>query len=153
MTLKSKILALVGGLLIAFALGRYSAPGGQSTASTSTTTQTQTTDTTKNRDTHKHTQVTHTKDADGKETTVTVVDEDTTVVTDKKQDKVTDEKKTEVVQARKTLNVSALAGVDVRDLTTPVYGVSVTKEIAGPITIGAFGLTNGVVGISLGISF
>lgn len=55
----------------------------------------------------------------------------------------------------KRLNVSALAGVDLSNLraVVPVYGVSVTKQVLGPVTVGAFGLTNGVIGVSLGMEF
>lgn len=51
-----------------------------------------------------------------------------------------------------TLNVSILVGLDV-SRQTPVYGASITKQVLGPITVGAFGLTNGSVGGSIGISF
>lgn len=52
-------------------------------------------------------------------------------------------------------NVSALAGVDVSHLRSlqPIYGVSVSKQVFGPVTAGAFGLTNGIIGVSLGVSF
>lgn len=52
------------------------------------------------------------------------------------------------------VNVSALAGVDTTSsILKPVYGISVSKEFIGPITVGAYGLTNGTVGLSLGVNF
>lgn len=52
------------------------------------------------------------------------------------------------------INVSALVSVNFNgNLLSPVYGVSVSKEMIGPITVGAFGLTSGVVGASLGLNF
>ena len=35
----------------------------------------------------------------------------------------------------------------------PLYGISANKEFIGPITIGAFGLTNGTIGLSIGVNF
>ncbi len=57
--------------------------------------------------------------------------------------------------AAKTINISALAGLDFSKplALTPIYGISVSKQVLGPIAIGAFGLTNGVVGLSLGVTF
>ena len=53
-----------------------------------------------------------------------------------------------------TLNLSVLAAVNPvnRDFA-PVYGASLTKEFIGPVTIGAFGLTNGTLGVSIGLNF
>ena len=52
------------------------------------------------------------------------------------------------------LNVSALAGIDTAtSLLKPIYGISISKEFMGPITVGAYGLTNGVVGLSVGVNF
>lgn len=59
---------------------------------------------------------------------------------------------TKTAPVKKT-NVSALASVDTARAFVPVYGVSITRELVGPITIGAFGFTNGVVGLSVGINF
>lgn len=51
-------------------------------------------------------------------------------------------------------NVSGLVYVNVpkRELV-PAYGISVSRELIGPITVGAFGLTNGTIGVSLGVNF
>lgn len=54
----------------------------------------------------------------------------------------------------KSLNVSALIANDFsRGILVPTYGISVSKEILGLITVGAFGLTNGAIGVSLGLNF
>lgn len=72
----------------------------------------------------------------------------TTIVTDRET------KKKDVTSAPKpNLNVSALAGVDVTSKFAPVYGVHVTKQVLGPVTVGAYGLTTGIVGVSLGVTF
>jgi hypothetical protein len=86
---------------------------------------------------------------------VTVIVEDpsgkkTTTIT-----KDTTRKSKEVVKTivKPKVNVSALAGVSTTDSRKPVYGISVSKEFIGPITLGAFGLTNGIIGISVGVNF
>jgi len=69
--------------------------------------------------------------------------------------KKTDDKQISIQPAAKTWNVSALAGYDFskpKDLV-PIYGVSVSKQVLGPWSIGAFGLTNGIIGLSIGVTF
>jgi len=69
--------------------------------------------------------------------------------------KKTDDRQVEVQLAVKTWNVSALAGYDFskpKDLV-PIYGVSVSKQVLGPFTVGAYGLTNGIIGLSIGVTF
>lgn len=54
----------------------------------------------------------------------------------------------------RTLNIS---GIVANDFSTrqllPIYGASMTKEVLGPFTAGLFGLSNGTLGVSVGISF
>lgn len=149
MTPKSIFILCCIALGIAFAAGRYSASG-----SIIKTTEQTTTDTTKqvDRDTHKDTTTVVEEDGTGKKKTTTIVKEDTT--TRSKTDEVTKDDKSSVTTPvkRNTLNVSALASVDIKNFV-PVYGLSVTKEVLGPITVGAFGLTSGVVGVSVGLDF
>jgi hypothetical protein len=59
-------------------------------------------------------------------------------------------KNTEIIN-RSGVTVSVLAASNFSSLLTPTYGVSVSKPIIGPIVIGAFGLVNGTVGLSLGL--
>lgn len=90
-----------------------------------------------------------TEDPGGKKTTT--ITENTT--TDTK--KVTDTQKDIVVTAPKSsiINISALAGLDTGRGFVPTYGISASKELIGPITVGAFGLTNGTIGVSVGLNF
>lgn len=149
MTLKAKLVLCFAALAIAFAGGRYSVSGTDVK-----TTEHTTTDTTKqvDRDTHTDTTTVVEEDGTGKKKTTTTVVQDTT--TKSKTDEVIKDDKTSVATPakRNTLNVSTLASVGLNNFV-PVYGLSVTKEVLGPITVGAFGLTSGVVGISLGLNF
>lgn len=54
------------------------------------------------------------------------------------------------VKERSKLAISALAGTD---LSKPIYGAAVSKEVLGPITIGIFGLSNASFGASVGLNF
>lgn len=80
---------------------------------------------------------------------------DTTTTTIDHTQKTELDKKQEIILAKtSTLNLSALAGNDFsHPQILPIYGLSVSKSLLGPITVGAFGLTNGVVGLSVGINF
>ncbi len=77
----------------------------------------------------------------------------TTTIIDHSQRTETDTKQS-VAYQNPTLNVSVLVANDfsIRAIK-PIYGVSVTKEVLGPITVGAFGLTSGTVGLSVGLNF
>lgn len=64
------------------------------------------------------------------------------------------DKSKHVTYAVPSLTVSLLGGVSVSTpIPTPVYGLSVSKRVIGPIGIGAWGLNNGTVGLSAGITF
>lgn len=79
---------------------------------------------------------------------------DTTTTTTDHSQRIQQDTKQTLVAKSSTINVSALAANDFsRGLISPTYGISISKEIVGPITIGLFGLTNSTVGLSLGINF
>lgn len=143
METKYKVIAGSAVVLVAFAFGRYSAPKIPDSTSKSETTK----EINKDTDTHKTTTVTETPD--GKK--VTTITEDTEI----KANSTTDTKKSEVITAPKTslINISALAGLDTSRGFVPTYGISASKEFIGPITLGTFGLTNGVIGVSVGVNF
>lgn len=143
-TSNSKVLlTLVCIILLSFAIGRYTATIGKSVDTKSSTQ----IDETKNTETH--TTITQTKDPNGQVKTVTTIDSNTSTKID--EDK-TKESHTQV-SAQSKINVSALVGNDFNNPFLPIYGVSASKEFLGPITVGAWGLTNGTIGLSLGLNF
>lgn len=100
-------------------------------------------------ETKSHT-VTEVVQAPGGETkTVTTVD----TVTRVNKDRKTKETIKEVVARKRQTNISALIGYDSHRPGDAVYGVSITRELVGPITYGVWGLTSGVAGVSAGINF
>jgi len=106
---------------------------------------------------HKHITITKTQDTDGKIVTKTDItydykEDDSKTDDVAKNDTVTTDTTKEVTRAAPKVTLSMLGGWDLsRGL--PVYGVSLTKPIFGPFTIGAFGLNNGSVGLSFGFTF
>lgn len=93
------------------------------------------------------TKITRTKKPDGtviteitkedKSTTQTQVHKDSTKVTEYSHD---------------TLTIRALMAGDIHSGTIS-YGLGVDKKVLGPFSIGVFGLSSGVLGGSVGISF
>ena len=101
------------------------------------------------KDTHERTVTTIVKEPTGKTVTRTVTTKDTETRTDADINKTT-QTETETHPIRKPLNISAIIAID---HLKPAYGLSVTKEIWGPITVGAFGLSTGVIGVTIGLDF
>ncbi len=86
-------------------------------------------------------------------TIVTVKKPDGTTTTTEKIDSKT-KTNTVVVPPRPKLNVSVLVANDFsKNSVQPLYGVSISKEVLGPVTAGAFALTNGTIGVSIGVNF
>lgn len=106
-----------------------------------------------NRDKNIHTQTTTvtTKSPDGAVKTVTSTDTTSTISTVKKEiSKEVDQ----TAGKRSMLNVSLLAAYNFQSPSEKlVYGLSVSKEVLGPITAGVFGLSNGTIGLSIGLNF
>ena len=98
------------------------------------------------------------KKEDKKEKTITVIDKKpdgetvTTQVTqeeDQTEDKTKEDTKTQTTVINKSTNISLMYAPSFK----PVYGVSITHEVLGPFTVGAFVLTNGTLGVTVGVSF
>jgi hypothetical protein len=144
--MKTKIIISVVVILTAFAAGRYSV---QKPAVTTIEDKHTDTEVHKDKDVHKITTIT--KDPDGK--TVTTIVEDSTTHTDK--DRTTDSHLDQQVTPAKTntLHLAAMAGTQLGHGLVPAYGLSVSKQVLGPITVGAFGFNNGLVGVTVGLDF
>lgn len=146
--IKYFVVILLASLFV-FTLGRYSAQNPEVKTTVDTTKDVKK-DLNENIQTHEVS--ISEKDPDG--TTKTTTTKDTTTV--KKVDTITDTT-TKITQdvippKTNTVSVSILAGYDITR-QGPVYGASLTKQVLGPITIGAFGLSNGTVGGSIGLQF
>lgn len=95
---------------------------------------------------HTKTVITTVKKPDGTVTTVETVDSKTKAKTEATASLETPKKQ--------LTNISALVGNDFsKSPIIPLYGISIQREIVGPLTVGAFGLTNGTIGVSIGLNF
>jgi hypothetical protein len=144
MTFKYKVGIAISALLLSFCLGRYSSNHSDIGRSVQTRSDTVVQD---HENVHKVEVITKKPDGD-------VVETVTTDSIDNKQlTQTVDTKKT--VDKTSKINISVLAGTDITKgiNLTPVYGFQASKEFIGPVTVGVFGLTSGVVGVSIGIDF
>jgi hypothetical protein len=147
--LKYKIVIAVCALAIAFASGRYSVSYNETTHEVTNT-----------QDTKHKTEVVRTvvhtvtvQEPNGEIKTVTDSDTHTATKEDEQENQQVTLDQTKISTTSK-LNISALAGIDTQSLAHPfVYGLSVSKQVIGPITAGLFGLNNGTIGVSVGLSF
>lgn len=162
MSVKYKIIIALVAVLTAFAFGRYSAPEKVKIETRTIEVEKKTTDTNKTVDRNKRlktvTVIEERPDGTKVTTTTTTVDTDTKSNTDTatKDDIAKNTETTkETTRGGNRVTISALAGAKVSfsDPWTPVYGGMVNKELLGPITIGAFGLSDGVGGVALGLTF
>ena len=144
---KTKVILGAFSALFIFAAGRYSVQSPTIKTKESIDVNT---DIKKAKDTHKVTTII--KDPKTGEE-ITTITEDTKENTDKTKESVTKIDQTITPPKTGTVNISALGAMDFGGTFKPAYGVSVSKEFIGPITVGAFGLTNGVIGLSLGLNF
>jgi lipopolysaccharide export LptBFGC system permease protein LptF len=151
MTTRTKIIISIVVLIVTFAAGRWSA----SQVSIKTTQMvTQNDQKAEVKDTHTKTTITETKQPTGVDTTITVIDQVQDDKTAEKDNSISNTQTTITPTSKSKLNISILGAEDFsKGFTQPTYGLSVNKEVLGPVTVGAFGLMNGTVGISVGLDF
>lgn len=138
--MNNKITLAGVAILAAFALGRYTAKAPVVTGK-ETVVQTQVKDT----ETKKTTTIVKSPTGEVK----TIITEDTTSKTKTDRTAVT----ATAVKPETSLNVSLLVGTNYHEITLPIYGIMVSKRVLGPASLGAWGLNNGTVGVSLGLEF
>lgn len=99
----------------------------------------------KERETVTRTVVRYVKDPSGREETVTTIDE-------VEKERTKSQKET-LSKPGPKINLSAMVGFEGSKFNTPIYGISASKELLGPISVGIFGMTNSTYGLTLGASF
>ncbi len=100
----------------------------------------------------KHKETTVTERPDGSKETKTVEDTKTQKNTEETKDSNTAVKESETHPSNK-ISISALGGFQTYNAFYPVYGLSISRPLIGPVVIGLWGITPGVVGVSLGLQF
>lgn len=152
MTTKQIIIAFVVVTLGAYAFGRWSAP--EKVITKTVEVEKKTDDKKVDTQDHKITTITETDKPDGTKVKTTIIaDAKTTQSDDKKTDDTTKTESKEIDRATAKVTLSLLAGVDFNNPTKPQYGISISKPILGPITVGVFGFQTGLVGASVGLTW
>ena len=153
MTTKTKVAVVLVVAVLGYAAGRYTTPVKVVEKRVEVEKVVKNTDVDKEQ--RKETTKTTVTRPDGttetKETTVTDTKKktETEVVTDRR---VSTEK--EVTFDSKKVTISLMLGSTLTSpFMPPVYGLSATKPILGPLTVGGWGLSTGVFGLSLGVTF
>ncbi len=148
-------------MIVSFAFGRYSVPISVKTTDkitqSDTKTDTKSTDDNTNKDTKTIT--TDITAPDGTKTHTVTQEQD--INHDRKTSQVdvdsrrqTEAKSSEVTRSGARTNVAALGMAKASfSSLTPDYGVLVSRDVLGPINVGAFGFKSGNVGIAIGLSF
>lgn len=158
-TRNQKIIALAVSYVVVAAVGRYTVSEKIVTVTKTVEVEKKHEDdkTDEKKNTHVKKVIQTTKKPDGTITRTTTVTDDSTDDT-KTNDTIatTDNKQTDsittITKGSDKVTISALGGWDLTQGKL-VYGVSATKPILGPITVGAWALTNPSFGISLGLQF
>jgi len=141
-----------------FALGRYTTPVKTITVTKTVEVEKKTDDKATDKKDDKTIVIVEVKKPDGTDTkTTTITDNKDNKSTDKSTDStsISIDKSKEVVKSNDKLTVSILAGAvsNWSGLSSPTYGLMLSKPILGPIDIGTFAMTNKVLGFSLGVTF
>ena len=152
MTTKQALIVGSVALVVAFAVGRWSAPDKVKIQTVEV--EKKTDDKKVAVDDHKVTTIIETDGPNGVKTKKTVIsDNSNTQVEDKKTDDLTKTTTKEVDKSTSKITISALAAMNLTKPGLPTYGASVTRPILGPLTVGVFGLQNGTAGVSVGLTF
>lgn len=161
MTNKQLAITAAALVMVSFAFGRYSVPASVKTTDkiiqSDTKTDTKSTDVAT--DTSSKTTTTDITAPDGTKTHTIIQEQD--VNHDNKTSQVdidsrrqTETKTSEITRSGARTNVAALGMAKASfSSLTPDYGVLVSRDVLGPINVGAFGFKSGNIGIAIGLSF
>lgn len=155
--LTKKLLGLAGLFAIGVAVGRYTLPAKVVTKEIVKVEIREVEKKVTNKHTDKVIVIVETKKPDG--TVVTekrIVDKSVIdTITDKTKDtKSESNKETTKEYVKNQYSVRALVAKDFSNATSPlVYGAAFDRKFFGPITVGVFGFTSGLGGVSVGLNF
>lgn len=156
-----KLILGVVALAVSFAFGRFLAPTKivEKTVTQTTEDSHKEKDVNKDVKKNKKTKTVIVKNKDGSKTITKTTEENTDmkdkskIIADSNKTTKTETEK-ETTFSKSDITISGLAAFDIKRLSpTPVYGGAISKKVLGPISVGGFGLMNGLGGLSLGVSF
>jgi len=154
---KIKAAIIAAAVLGAFAAGRYTAPAKVKVETKTVEVEKKVEQ--KERDRHRETVIVEVTKPDGTRERTSKTVEDTETKTQKTDNLSTSTSQlSEVTRKNSVLAVSLLAGARPEfsggfSVGPFVYGAHVSKQVLGPISLGAWGLTSGEFGLSAGLQF
>ncbi len=159
-TTKNKVIATVVAALFFFALGRWSAPEKIKIEKETITIEAERLDnkTHVRIDENRNITIVEITKPDGtkikKKTIIIDKNSDTRDEASKDTTVTTLTKETKTITKGSKVTISALGGLHLTNIKGPVvYGGHISRPILGPVTVGIFGLSNGIVGMSIGLQF
>lgn len=145
-----KVVLVLAAILAAYGYGRVSAPVKIETVTKTVEVDTKTEVKKTDKDTHKTIKVVETPD--GTKVTETVEDTTTTRKTASTEtDKTSTDTESKTTYGSAKVSILGLYGVDLTG-GVPKYGAAISKPFLGPVSLGAFYLTPGVIGLQLGVA-
>jgi lipopolysaccharide export LptBFGC system permease protein LptF len=156
-SLKTGAIVLVTVIAASFCVGRYSTPSKVVTKTQTVTNSTE--DKVTNVADNKDETIEKTIEKDGTiKEEIHITDKSNSVTTDQKNSTTTTQSTTTTTNINSDWNISALATPSRLDDTlintgSMAYGVHIQRKIIGPFSVGVFGLSNKVYGLSIGGSF
>lgn len=153
MDTKQKATIALIAIVAAFAFGRFSAPEKIKIETKIVEVERKTSESETDR--HKESTTTEVTRPDGTKEKTTTTTEDT----NRKSASTDDTNKNteitkEVTKSGSPVTIQALAAVNVTSLAAPIdYGMSISRPLLGPITVGIFGFSSGKVGFGIGLTF
>lgn len=156
MSPKYQFLGITGVFLLGLALGRYSLPSKVITETKTTEDKAIAENTQKDTQKHTKTVTTITKRPDGTEVTKIITKND--VYTEKHQDLQVHDQKTsdtrkEVDYDSRRLSLYAITEIGLFPARKPMFGAGFDYRFLGPFSSGLYGMQDGTMGITLGVSF
>ncbi len=148
MDLKYKVIAVTVVAVGSFAAGRWMAPTKVETK----VVEVEKIVTVKEEQKRKDKKTVITKKPDGETTTVITEITDTNT-SNKTVDLSLKSEQTKKEMSTSKVTVSALAGFSLTNPSGLLYGVSISKPVLGPLTLGVFGFQDKRVGFSIGFTF
>lgn len=157
MAVDAKHVLVVAAIVTSFAFGRYTAPETIKYEKQKTQTVDTKTDSKSVRNRHRRVETTTTVKIDGSkvirriEIEGTISEKDTNSNATKRTDTTT---KKEIVVSKQSTSVFALGAVSFSNGSNSIgWGLGISRPVIGPISIGVFGLSLGVAGASVGLTF
>jgi len=152
LTTKTKVISVLLITVTAYAFGRWSAPEKIVEKRVEVVRVDKSVDTNKDqrKEVVKHTVTKPDGTTETTETTVTDTKKKTEVTVSTEKNVSTEKT---VTFSTSKVTIMALVGSELSLPLVPIYGLSITKPVLGPVTAGAWGFSNRTFGVSVGLTF